>query len=53
MNSIMIRTVQDTPSNELLIRGLQDYVSAQDAFLSVSSEVISSVNTLVSISENL
>ncbi|MGV8109950.1 hypothetical protein [Methanospirillum sp.] len=53
MNPIAIRTVQDTPENELLIRGLQDYVSAHEAFLSVSNEIISSVNTLVNISENL
>lgn len=53
MNSILIRTRQDTPGNELLIWGLQDYVSAQEAFLSVTCDVMESVNNLVNISENL
>ena len=53
MNSILIRTVQDTPGNELLIRGLQDYVSSQEAFLAVTCEVMESVNSLVNLSENL
>jgi hypothetical protein len=53
MNTILQRTMQDTPTNELMIRGLQDYVSAQEAFLAVTCDVMESVNNLVHISENL
>ena len=53
MTTILHRTIQDTPENELLIRALQDYISAQKTLLTISGEVIASINSLADVVEKL
>lgn len=49
MNTILFRTLADEPGNEKLIRGLQGYVSAQQAFVWEAGKVMESGNILCDI----
>ena len=51
MNTLLSRTLQDEPINEKLIRGLQGYVSAQQAFVWEAGKVMESGNRLCKIME--
>lgn len=51
MNTLLSRTLQDEPINEKLIRGLQGYVSAQQAFVWEAGKVMKSGNRLCDIVE--
>ena len=51
MNTLLYRTLQDEPDNEKIIRGLQDYVSAQQAFVWEAGKVMESGNRLCDIVE--
>jgi len=51
MNTILFRTLADEPGNEKLIRGLQGYVSAQQAFVWEAGKVMESGNRLCDIVE--
>lgn len=44
--NILERTVQNTPENELLIRGLQEYLSAHDEFINALSDFTQGVAVL-------
>jgi hypothetical protein len=49
MNTLLYRTLADEPDNEKIIRGLQDYVSAQQAFVWEAGKVMESGNILCDI----